>query len=74
MQRASPVNDKFAARMASMNYTDATLAEKAGCDRSMIAKIRAGHATPSLRLASKLIALTGLSADDMIAPTKEESK
>jgi len=51
----------------STKTTDAALAAKVGCDRSMIAKIRTGTATPSLPLAVAIAKETGVPVESMIA-------
>lgn len=46
--------------------TDAYLASKVGCDRSMITKIRAGTATPSLPLAIAISSETGVAVEALL--------
>lgn len=41
--------------MESAAVLDQQLADKVGCDRSTITRLRLGRATPSLHLAAKLI-------------------
>ena len=41
-------------RMEALNLTDAALAAKVDCERSMVTKIKLGKATPSLPLAVRL--------------------
>ncbi|RUM97889.1 XRE family transcriptional regulator [Pseudaminobacter arsenicus] len=57
---------KLAEHLSSTNTTDAVLAAKVGCDRSMITKIKAGKATPSLRLAAAISRETGLPIEALI--------
>lgn len=47
---ATPISQK----MEALGLTDAALAAKVGCERSMVTKIKLGKATPSLPLALKL--------------------
>lgn len=53
--------------------TDAQLAAIVGCDRSMITKIKAGRATPSLSLAIAISQATGVSVESLASkrPTRE---
>lgn len=51
---------RLAEHLSSTETTDAAFAAKVGCDRSMITKIRAGKATPSLRLAAAISRETGI--------------
>lgn len=46
--------------LSRTEMTDAKLAERVGCDRSMITKIRSGKATPSLKLAIAISQQTGV--------------
>lgn len=62
-------------RMASLaeylsepGRTDAALAAKVGCDRSMINKIKAGKATPSLPLALAISRETGVPVESLVQP------
>lgn len=48
--------------------TDAALAEKVGCERSMMTKIRGGKATPSLRLAIAISRETGVPIEALMPP------
>lgn len=69
---------KLAEHLTSVGMTDAALAVKVGCDRSMITKVRAGKATPSLRLAAAICRETGLPIEALIveatpAPSEKES-
>jgi transcriptional regulator with XRE-family HTH domain len=57
---------KLAEHLIQTDTTDAALAAKVGCDRSMITKIRAGKATPSLRLAAAIARETGVSIETLI--------
>jgi transcriptional regulator with XRE-family HTH domain len=57
---------KLAEHLIQTDTTDAALAAKVGCDRSMITKIRAGKATPSLRLAAAIARETGISIEALI--------
>lgn len=47
--------------------SDAALAEKVGCERSMVTRVKLGKARPSLELAVKLSALLDLPADAFLA-------
>ncbi|PWJ80602.1 DNA-binding XRE family transcriptional regulator [Pseudaminobacter salicylatoxidans] len=57
---------KLAEYLNSIEITDAAFAAKVGCDRSMITKLRAGKATPSLRLAAAISRETGLPIEALI--------
>ena len=59
------MNTIFADRMKSLGLNDYQLAEKVGCDRSMITKLRHGSATPSIALAIKISAQIGLSIESI---------
>lgn len=50
----------LAEHLNAIEVTDAAFAAKVGCDRSMITKLKAGKATPSLRLAAAIGRETGL--------------
>lgn len=63
---------KLAEYMATNDLTDAAMAEKVGCDRSMITKLRHGSATPSLPLAIAISRETGIEAADLM-PTPTEA-
>jgi transcriptional regulator with XRE-family HTH domain len=52
--------------MDEAKISDALLAEKVRCDRSMIAKVRAGKATPSLRLAVAISRETGVPVESLL--------
>lgn len=52
--------------MENAKISDALLAERVECDRSMIAKIRAGKATPSLRLAVAISRETGVPVENLL--------
>ena len=56
---ATPISQK----MEALGLTDAALAAKVGCERSMVTKIKLGKATPSLPLAIRLSDALGLPAD-----------
>jgi len=56
----------LAEAMLEIGTTDAALAQKVGCDRSMIAKVRAGKATPSLPLALAISRETGVSVESLL--------
>ena len=68
---ATPISTK----MEALGITDAALAARVGCERSMVTKIKLGKATPSLQLAVKLGAELGLPAEafHLPAPTTEAS-
>lgn len=60
-----------------MNETgmkDAALAELAGVDRSMIARIRLGYATPSLKVAIAIKEATGVNMETMLAKPTEAAE
>ncbi len=57
----------LASYLASEKITDAALAVRVGCDRSMIAKIRSGRATPSLPLALAINRETGVPVEALVA-------
>lgn len=52
--------------LEDIGKTDAYLASKVGCDRSMITKIRAGRVTPSLPLAIAIAAETGVPVEALL--------
>jgi transcriptional regulator with XRE-family HTH domain len=52
--------------MDAERLSDALLAEKVSCDRSMIAKVRTGKATPSLRLAVAISRETGVPVESLL--------
>lgn len=67
---------KLAEYLSATGTTDAALASKVGCDRSMITKIRAGKATPSLNLALAITRETGVPVEALVpeaAPTSENA-
>lgn len=53
-------------KMEALSLTDAALAAKVGCERSMVTKIKLGKATPSLPLAVKLCAELGLPPETFV--------
>jgi transcriptional regulator with XRE-family HTH domain len=54
--------------------SDAALAAKVGCDRSMITRVKLGKASPSLDLAVKLSAALNLPASAFLrAPQAEDA-
>jgi DNA-binding XRE family transcriptional regulator len=57
---------KLAEHLSASGTTDAALAAKVGCDRSMITKIRAGKATPSLPLALAITRETGVPVEALL--------
>ena len=57
---------KLADILSENSITDAALAEKVGCDRSMITKIKAGKATPSLPLALAIHRETGVAIETLL--------
>lgn len=61
---------KLAELMNAKGLTDAVLADKVGCDRSMITKLRNGGAVPSLPLALAISAETGVNVADLVPPAK----
>lgn len=63
----------FAAHMKSTGVTDAELAAKVGCGRSMITKVRAGAATPSLRLAVAISTATGVPVESLVPPHERKA-
>ena len=56
----------LAERLNSTGTTDAALASRVGCDRSMISKIRAGKAKPSLTLALAISRETGVPVEALV--------
>lgn len=58
--------------LSAPGQTDAALAEKVGCDRSMITKIKARRATPSLPLAVAISKETGVAVESLL-PSKQET-
>lgn len=56
---------ELAKYISTAGTTDAALAERVGCDRSMITKLRAGKATPSLRLARAISRETGIPVETL---------
>lgn len=57
-------------RMRELNLTDAALAEKVKCERSMINRIRRGKARPSLGLAVRLSKALDLPAETFLPPER----
>lgn len=60
-------------RMEALNLTDAALAAKVQCERSMVTKIKLGKATPSLPLAVRLAKELDLPADAFLLPATENA-
>lgn len=59
--------------LSAPGQTDAALAERVGCDRSMITKIKAKRATPSLPLAVAISKITGVPIESLLpAPARKE--
>lgn len=58
--------------LSDAGVTDAALAARVGCDRSMITKIRSGRATPSLPLALAITRETGVSIEMLLPASKSE--
>lgn len=54
--------------MKEAAINDAQLAERVGCDRTTITRLRQGKTTPSLALVARILAEAsgGLSADDFL--------
>ncbi|QRY69140.1 helix-turn-helix transcriptional regulator [Ensifer sp. PDNC004] len=61
----------LAKHLSENGITDAALALKVGCDRSMISKLRAGKATPSLPLAVAISRETGVPVEALLPAGKE---
>ncbi|MGV6876674.1 helix-turn-helix transcriptional regulator [Pseudochelatococcus sp. B33] len=61
-----PTMSTLATLLSERGLTDADLAGRVGCDRSMISKIRSGKAIPSLRLALAISRETGLPIDQIV--------
>ncbi|MCA0345235.1 MAG: helix-turn-helix transcriptional regulator [Proteobacteria bacterium] len=61
----------LAKHLLESGTTDAALAQKVGCDRSMISKLRAGKATPSLPLAVAISRVTGVPVEALLPPQPE---
>ncbi|MBN9065743.1 MAG: helix-turn-helix transcriptional regulator [Rhizobiales bacterium] len=64
---------QLADRMKDLGIKDADLAQKVGCDRSMISKIRSGKAMPSLCLALAIGRETGISPEGLM-PIREAAE
>ena len=60
--------------MTRTGMKDAELAELAGVDRSMIARIRLGYATPSLKVAVAIHEATGVDMSSMLAKPTEAAE
>lgn len=59
--------------LSSTRTTDAALAGRVDCDRSMITKLKAGKATPSLSLALAINRETGVPVETLLpAPSNLE--
>lgn len=56
--------------MKQTGMKDAQLAALVGCDRSMIARIRLGIATPSLKTAIAIKEATGVEMETMLSERK----
>lgn len=52
--------------------TDGELAERVGCSRSMISKIRSGKTMPSLGLALAISRVTGVPVETLAANAAEQ--
>jgi transcriptional regulator with XRE-family HTH domain len=63
---------KLAVHMNDAGLTDLALAEKVGCDRSMITKLRHGSATPSLPLALAISKETGVDVEALMPLVPKE--
>lgn len=63
---------KLAEHLTKNSMTDADLAAKVGCDRSMITKIKHGNATPSLRLAAAISRATGLKMEALLPASQPQ--
>jgi len=62
----------LADHLTASGTTDAALAERVRCDRSMITKIKAGKATPSLSLAVAISRETGVPIEALLPPTPSD--
>lgn len=60
--------------MTDTKMKDADLAELVGVDRSMIARIRLGQATPSLKVAVAIRDITGVDVGTMLAKPAEAAE
>lgn len=60
--------------MEETGMRDADLAKKVGVDRSMIARIRLGQATPSLKVAVAIHRLTGVDVGTMLVKPVEAAE
>jgi transcriptional regulator with XRE-family HTH domain len=62
--------------MKGLEITDQALADKVGCTRAAITKLRLGYMRPSLDMARRLSEATGLSMDKLseIRATKREKR
>lgn len=63
----------LAKHLSDSGITDAALAQKVGCDRSMISKLRAGKATPSLPLAIAINRETGVPVEALLPKPSTET-
>jgi DNA-binding XRE family transcriptional regulator len=58
--------------MRLLGLTDQVLANKVGCSRTIITKLRHRKITASLPLALRIVEATGCSIEELSAPAKEE--
>lgn len=58
---ATPISERFEA----LGLTDAALAERFKCERSMVTKIKLGTARPSPELAQRIAEVTGIPVGDL---------
>lgn len=66
MKQIGAYKSKLDQIMTQAKMLDRELAEKVGCDRSAITKMRAGKLTPKLSLAVKISDATGVGIRDLI--------
>ena len=57
---------KLSQRMAALGFTDKSLSEKTGIERSVITKMRLGKITPSLKRAVLICDITGVRPEDLL--------
>jgi DNA-binding XRE family transcriptional regulator len=62
----------FPACMRLLGLTDQALADKVGCSRTIITKLRHNKITASLPLAIRIVRVTGCHIEDLCAPEKLE--
>jgi DNA-binding XRE family transcriptional regulator len=71
-RRRRDIGTELSKAMQARNLTDAAVAVEAGCDRSMITKVRNGTAEPSLPLAVAISRATGVDIEALMRPAPQE--